>query len=96
MQLDEFMWLNIVPRHLTVFFENLTSGEAEQSVHPVAYVVNITYETLVSIKKSRRKEEKYSPRAQTTREESFGPLSIATVHPVAYPSCIFVIESMEH
>jgi hypothetical protein len=32
MQLDQFMWLNIVPRHLTVFFENLTSGEAQQCV----------------------------------------------------------------
>lgn len=32
MQLDKFMWLYIVPRHLTIFFKNLTSGEAEQSV----------------------------------------------------------------
>ena len=32
MQLDKFMWLNIVPRYLTVFFQNLTSGEPEQCV----------------------------------------------------------------
>ena len=32
MELDEFMWLDIVPRHLAVFFKNLTSGEAQQCI----------------------------------------------------------------
>jgi hypothetical protein len=32
MQLDKFMGLNIVPRYLTVFFQNLTSGKPEECI----------------------------------------------------------------
>ena len=32
MELDKFMWLDIAPRHFAIFFENLTSGEAQKCI----------------------------------------------------------------
>ena len=32
MRLDKFMWSYIVPRYLTIFFQNLTSGEPKECI----------------------------------------------------------------
>jgi hypothetical protein len=43
------------------------------AVHPVAYIVNRTYETLISINKHEKRRRKSSPRAWTTPDTLLRP-----------------------